>query len=268
MREEKDAIEHVRDLLMAGKHARRGRSQGDRQGDQEHRQQIRRFRQGKPGTGPRRTLDGHHHRRSAAGDGVMAAHFETIPCERHGCRPFSSGWRFMDVRRRRWPSGISWSKPKATRSCPPATMMRRWIDDRQGSAMDVDLRGRRRRRFTKKPSASRVRCRQGIGLRGREGQRLWDHRVLLEDTDHAKRNSDARPVADDGRRHIGRMAGQGRRSVSSGDIMAEIETDKATMEFEAVDEGTDRQDPSPRAPRASRSTHRSPMPAGRRRKRR
>ncbi|MEM8871719.1 MAG: biotin/lipoyl-containing protein, partial [Pseudomonadota bacterium] len=27
-------------------------------------------------------------------------------------------------------------------------------------------------------------------------------------------------------------------SVSSGDIMAEIETDKATMEFEAVDEGT------------------------------
>ena len=26
--------------------------------------------------------------------------------------------------------------------------------------------------------------------------------------------------------------------VSSGDIMAEIETDKATMEFEAVDEGT------------------------------
>ena len=27
-------------------------------------------------------------------------------------------------------------------------------------------------------------------------------------------------------------------TVSSGDIMAEIETDKATMEFEAVDEGT------------------------------
>src|SRR4026207_817159 len=27
-------------------------------------------------------------------------------------------------------------------------------------------------------------------------------------------------------------------SVSSGDILAEIETDKATMEFEAVDEGT------------------------------
>jgi len=27
-------------------------------------------------------------------------------------------------------------------------------------------------------------------------------------------------------------------AVSSGDILAEIETDKATMEFEAVDEGT------------------------------
>ena len=27
-------------------------------------------------------------------------------------------------------------------------------------------------------------------------------------------------------------------TISSGDIMAEIETDKATMEFEAVDEGT------------------------------
>jgi len=27
-------------------------------------------------------------------------------------------------------------------------------------------------------------------------------------------------------------------TVSSGDVMAEIETDKATMEFEAVDEGT------------------------------
>ena len=35
------------------------------------------------------------------------------------------------------------------------------------------------------------------------------------------------------------MAGQGRRRRSkSGDILAEIETDKATMEFEAVDEGT------------------------------
>ena len=31
-------------------------------------------------------------------------------------------------------------------------------------------------------------------------------------------------------------------SVSSGDVIAEIETDKATMEVEAVDEGVDCQD--------------------------
>ncbi len=30
--------------------------------------------------------------------------------------------------------------------------------------------------------------------------------------------------------------------VTSGDVLAEIETDKATMEVEAVDEGADRQD--------------------------
>jgi len=41
-------------------------------------------------------------------------------------------------------------------------------------------------------------------------------------------------------------------TVSSGDIMAEIETDKATMEFEAVDEGV-----VGKIPRARRSTHRS-----------
>ena len=35
-------------------------------------------------------------------------------------------------------------------------------------------------------------------------------------------------------------------TVKSGDILAEIETDKATMEFEAVDEGTHRQDPGRR----------------------
>jgi pyruvate/2-oxoglutarate dehydrogenase complex dihydrolipoamide acyltransferase (E2) component len=37
------------------------------------------------------------------------------------------------------------------------------------------------------------------------------------------------------------MAGQGGRHVKSGQIIAEIETDKATMEFEAVDEGDRRQ---------------------------
>ena len=34
-------------------------------------------------------------------------------------------------------------------------------------------------------------------------------------------------------------------AVKSGDVIAEIETDKATMEVEAVDEGTHRQDPGP-----------------------
>ena len=37
--------------------------------------------------------------------------------------------------------------------------------------------------------------------------------------------------------------------VKSGDILAEIETDKATMEFEAVDEGTISEDPGPRGHR-------------------
>ena len=49
---------------------------------------------------------------------------------------------------------------------------------------------------------------------------------------------DARPLAYDGGGHAGQMARQGRRHRQGGDIMAEIETDKATMEFEAVDEGT------------------------------
>jgi pyruvate/2-oxoglutarate dehydrogenase complex dihydrolipoamide acyltransferase (E2) component len=43
---------------------------------------------------------------------------------------------------------------------------------------------------------------------------------------------------------------KGGRQVSSGDIIAEIETDKATMEFEAVDEGIMARSWSPRAPRA------------------
>ena len=34
--------------------------------------------------------------------------------------------------------------------------------------------------------------------------------------------------------------------VKSGDVIAEIETDKATMEVEAVDEGTHREDPGAR----------------------
>ena len=39
-------------------------------------------------------------------------------------------------------------------------------------------------------------------------------------------------------------------SVSSGQVIAEIETDKATMEFEAVDEGRSGRSSSTRAPRA------------------
>ena len=52
-------------------------------------------------------------------------------------------------------------------------------------------------------------------------------------------------------------------AVKSGDVIAEIETDKATMEVEAVDEGTIGQILVPRAPRASRSTRRSPCSAAR-----
>jgi pyruvate dehydrogenase E1 component beta subunit len=42
--------------------------------------------------------------------------------------------------------------------------------------------------------------------------------------------------------------------VKSGDVIAEIETDKATMEVEAVDEGTLTRILVPRAPRTSPST--------------
>jgi biotin carboxyl carrier protein len=44
-------------------------------------------------------------------------------------------------------------------------------------------------------------------------------------------------------------------TVSSGDILAEIETDKATMEFEAVDEGIDGQDPGRRRHRGREGQH-------------
>ena len=45
-------------------------------------------------------------------------------------------------------------------------------------------------------------------------------------------------------------------TVKSGDILAEIETDKATMEFEAVDEGTIAQDRRPRRHRRREGRHR------------
>jgi hypothetical protein len=48
---------------------------------------------------------------------------------------------------------------------------------------------------------------------------------------------DARPVPHHGGGHPCAMAQEGGRPGQVGDILAEIETDKATMEFEAVDEG-------------------------------
>ena len=52
-------------------------------------------------------------------------------------------------------------------------------------------------------------------------------------------------------------------TVTSGQILAEIETDKATMEFEAVDEGTRRQDPDPRGHRGREGQHADRRPARR-----
>jgi pyruvate/2-oxoglutarate dehydrogenase complex dihydrolipoamide acyltransferase (E2) component len=46
------------------------------------------------------------------------------------------------------------------------------------------------------------------------------------------------------------MAESRRRHRAAGDVIAEIETDKATMEVEAVDEGVIGKIWSPRAPRA------------------
>jgi pyruvate dehydrogenase E1 component beta subunit len=52
-------------------------------------------------------------------------------------------------------------------------------------------------------------------------------------------NPDARPLADDDRGQARPLAQErGRRRGQAGDVIAEIETDKATMEVEAVDEGT------------------------------
>jgi len=54
---------------------------------------------------------------------------------------------------------------------------------------------------------------------------------------NADRNSDACAFADNGRRQAVEMAEKEGDAVKSGDVIAEIETDKATMEVEAVDEG-------------------------------
>ena len=52
-------------------------------------------------------------------------------------------------------------------------------------------------------------------------------------------------------------------TVKSGDLLAEIETDKATMEFEAVDEGTVIEDPGRRGHRRGQGRHRHRADRGR-----
>jgi pyruvate dehydrogenase E2 component (dihydrolipoamide acetyltransferase) len=51
-------------------------------------------------------------------------------------------------------------------------------------------------------------------------------------------NSRCPPLPDDGGGTLAKWLVKEGDTVASGDILAEIETDKATMEFEAVDEGT------------------------------
>ena len=53
-------------------------------------------------------------------------------------------------------------------------------------------------------------------------------------------------------------------NVSSGDVIAEIETDKATMEVEAVDEGTMGKILVPEGNRRCEGEYRDRRPAGRR----
>ena len=57
-------------------------------------------------------------------------------------------------------------------------------------------------------------------------------------TTDAHQHPHARAVAHDGKGQSRALAEERRRQVKSGDVIAEIETDKATMEYEAVDEGT------------------------------
>ena len=69
------------------------------------------------------------------------------------------------------------------------------------------------------------------------------------------RSADAGAVADHDRGQDRQMAQEEGDKVKSGDVLAEIETDKATMEIEAVDEGTLRQDPGARRHRECRGQH-------------
>ena len=69
MREERDPIDHVRDLLVDGQARHRGRPQGDRQGHQGDHQRGGAVRPGQPGAGRGRALD---RRLRLRGDETMA----------------------------------------------------------------------------------------------------------------------------------------------------------------------------------------------------
>jgi len=62
------------------------------------------------------------------------------------------------------------------------------------------------------------------------------------------RDQDARAFPDHEEGTLAKWLIKAGDTVKSGDLMAEIETDKATMEFEAVDEGTITEIVVPKAP--------------------
>ena len=66
---------------------------------------------------------------------------------------------------------------------------------------------------------------------------LWRSRLQEIAISHGYRSADAGAVADDDRGQDRPLAQKRGRAVQAGDVLAEIETDKATMEVEAVDEG-------------------------------
>ena len=105
-------------------------------------------------------------------------------------------------------------------------------DHRQGCADAL------RRQSRKAGAAERRRRRRGgeSGALPSEPPERWSSRSKRESI-HADQHSDARAFADDGKGQSHPLAEEGRRSIKSGDMLAEIETDKATMEVEAVDEG-------------------------------
>ena len=106
-----------------------------------------------------------------------------------------------------------------------------WATEDELKKIDAEVRAHRQR---------------GIGVRHPRrgtgsGRALHRHRAIVAhqaQQPHAHPSLDARPVAHDGEGQPRQMAEAGRRPVKPGDVIAEIETDKATMEVEAIDEGT------------------------------